>query len=205
MANRKPSPEKDRKRYAFRFSLTSLILSCIGFLLILGWVFALGIMVGRGFLLGTALDTLSVFKHRAVKDEKRIKDEHVPLIREEELTFYRELIDKKEKAKKEVLPQGFPQDKGRPTPGIEIPQKTEGAGTYSVQVAALKDREKTEKMVEGLLRSGYSAYYYQVLINGEAYYRVRCGPFSTVDQAKRYEERLAKEEGFKPFIVYPGK
>jgi hypothetical protein len=205
MANRKPSPEKEKKRYWFRFSLTSLILSCIGFLFILGWVFALGIMVGRGFLSGTALDRLSVFKHRAVKDEERIKDEHVPLIREEELTFYKELIDKKERAKKEVLPQGPPQDQGGPAPGIKIPQKTEEAGTYSVQVAALKDREKTEKLVDRLLRSGYSAYYYQVLINGEAYYRVRCGPFATVDQAKGFEKRLVEEEGFKPYIVYPGK
>jgi hypothetical protein len=205
MANKKPSPAKEKKRYWFRFSLTSLILSCIGFLFILGWVFALGIMVGRGFLSETALNTLSLFKHQTAKDVERTKDERAPLIREEELTFYRELVDKKERAKKEVLPQRPPQDQDRPTPEIKIPQKTGRAGTYRVQVAALKDREETEEMVERLLRSGYSAYYYQVLINGEAYYRVRCGPFATVDQAKRFEKRLAEKEGLKPFIVYPGK
>jgi cell division septation protein DedD len=76
-------------------------------------------------------------------------------------------------------------------------------GNYSVQVASLKDRGRTEQMVERLIKAGYPAYSYKTFIKGEAYYRVRCGPLSSADQAKSLAARLSEKEGFKPFIVYP--
>ncbi len=84
-------------------------------------------------------------------------------------------------------------------------QGEEDSRHYSVQVIALKDKEKTEQMVERLSSLGYQAYYYQTLINGETFYRVRCGPFYTIPEAKKYAKRLADREGLKPFVVYPSK
>jgi cell division septation protein DedD len=75
---------------------------------------------------------------------------------------------------------------------------------YSVQIAALQDKGKTEKIVERLAGLGYRAYYRQTVINGETFYRVRCGPFATIEEARDYAKRLTTREGFKPFIVYPG-
>jgi cell division protein FtsN len=203
MANKKSSPEKPKKRYIFQFSLTSLLFSGIGFIFILVWVFALGIMVGRGFL-PRSLERFWFFKSKAVSEEKGNKAKHVPLIKEEELTFYNQLTDKKSKARSEPPPQAHPRDQVRPQKRAKIAQgETDKAGKYRVQVAALKDKGKTEEMVERLIKSGYPAYSYKTLINGTVYYRIRCGPFTTVDQAKSFAARLIEKEGFKPFIVYP--
>jgi hypothetical protein len=203
MANKKSSPEKPKKRYVFQFSLTSLLFSGMGLIFILAWVFALGIMVGRGFL-PDSMGGFWDFKRKAVNDEQGNKANHAPLIKEEELTFYNQLIDKKSKARSEPPPQAHPGDQVRTTARMKIAQeKMEKAGSYRVQVAALKDKGKTEEMVERLIKAGYPAYYYKTLINTEVYYRVRCGPFTTVDQAKSLAARLIEKEGFKPFIVYP--
>lgn len=203
MANKKSSQEKPKKRYVLEFSLTSLLFSGIGFIFILVWVFALGIMVGRGFL-PRSMERFWFFKSKAVSDEQDNKAKHVPLIKEEELTFYNQLTDKKSKARSEPSPQAPPRNQVRPPKRVKIAQEeTEKAGTYRVQVAALKDKGKTEEMVERLIKSGYPAYHYKTLINGTVYYRIRCGPFTTVDQAKSFAARLIEKEGFKPFIVYP--
>ena len=74
-------------------------------------------------------------------------------------------------------------------------------GKYSVQVAALKDMDKTEKMVESLTGLGYQAYYYKTVINGEIFYRVRCGPYPNIEEAKKHAERLVIK-GFKPILVH---
>jgi hypothetical protein len=204
MANKKSYPEKAKKRYSFQFSLTSLLVSGIGFIFILVWVFALGIMVGRGFLSDSMWGFLR-FKRKAVNNQHASKADHVPLIKEEELTFYNQLIDKKSKARSEPPPQAPPRNQVRTTVGRKIArEETQMAGSYRVQVAALEDKGKTEEMVERLIKAGYPAYYYKTLINSRVYYRVRCGPFTTIDQAKSLEARLIEKEGFKPFIVHPG-
>jgi len=204
MANKKSFPEKEQKRYTLRFSLPSLLLSCIGFLFILGWIFALGIIVGRGFVPRT-IDAFSFFKKREVKDDEQKKVHHVPLIKEEELTFYNQLIDNKDRAKEKNSSQSLLEDFGKPKEELKITQKKEDVGGYSIQVAALKNRRATEKMVESLSKSGYPAYSYRTIINGEVFYRIRCGPFRSLAQAKQCVKRLADEKGFKPFIVYPNK
>jgi len=186
-----------------QFSLTSLLFSGIGFIFVLVWVFALGIMVGRGFL-PRSMDGFWFFKGKSVSDEQDNKAKHVPLIKEEELTFYSQLTDKKAKARSKPRRQAPPRDQVRPQKRAKlVHEETNKAGTYRVQVAALKDKGQTEEMVEGLIKSGYPAYYYKTVIKGTVYYRIRCGPYTTVDQAKSLAARLIEKEGFKPFIVYP--
>jgi hypothetical protein len=204
MANKKTSTEKERKRYTLRFSLPSLLLSCIGFLFILGWIFTLGIMVGRGFLPQT-IDAFSFFKKKEVKDEEQKNDHHVSLIKEEDLTFYDQLIDNKDRAKEKHSSQSLLENFDKPKKELKITQKKDDVGGFSIQVAALKDIRATKKMVESLSKSGYPVYSYRAIINGEVFYRIRCGPFHSLAQAKQYVKRLAEEEGFKPFIVYPNK
>ncbi|RLB29302.1 MAG: hypothetical protein DRG87_07430 [Deltaproteobacteria bacterium] len=203
MANKKSPPEQPKKRYVLQFSLTSLLFSGIGFIFILVWVFALGIMVGRGCL-PRSMDGLWFFKGKPVSDEQDDKAKHVPLIKEEELTFYNQLTDKKAKARSEAPRQAPPKDHVKPQKRAKlVHEETDKAGNYRVQVAALKNKMQTVEMVERLIKSGYPAYYYKTLIKGTVYYRIRCGPYTTVDQAKSLAARLIEKEGFKPFIVYP--
>ncbi|MBC8461166.1 MAG: SPOR domain-containing protein [Deltaproteobacteria bacterium] len=197
MVNIKSPSKKERKRYNFQFSLSSLLLLSITFLFVLGWVFSLGIMVGRGFLPST------IGSFSAVKEKKK-NDQSKP-IKEEELTFYNQLVDKKERAKKKALSKPLLNDQDRTTKKTKVEQSKEDVRNYSVQVAALKDKRRTEKLVERLTTSGYPAYYIQSLIKGKMYYRIRCGPFLNIEEAKKCGKRLADKEGFKPFIVYPTK
>lgn len=202
MVNRKSSPKKERKRYTFQFTFSSLLLSSISLLFILAWVFSLGIMVGRGFLPG-AIDTFSSIKERIMKDKEKKAIDHPRPIKEEELTFYNQLVDKKDRVKKKALSKPLLRDQERASKKTRVAQIREDIRNHSVQVAALKDKMKTEKMVEKLTRLGYPAYYYQTLINGKKYYRIRCGPFPTEGEARKCAKRLADKEDFKPFIVYP--
>ena len=202
MVNRKPTPEKERKRHIFQFSFRSLFLLSIGVFFVLGWVFFLGILVGRG-LLPNSIENFSFIKKKIVKDETEKKNEHVSPIKIDELSFYNHLIDKKEEAKKKAPPATLSKNQVKKIEKTTLGQLKQEIRSYSIQVAALKDKAKTKIMVERLTRLGYQAYYYQILINGEMYYRIRCGPFSTIEKAKQYAKRLANKEGFKPFIVYP--
>lgn len=200
--NRKPTPEKERKRHIFQFSFRSLFLLSIGVFFVLGWVFFLGILVGRG-LLPNSIENFSFIKKKIVKDETEKKNEHVSPIKIDELSFYNHLIDKKEKAKKKAPPATLSKNQVKKIEKTKLGQLKQEIRGYSIQVAALKDKAKTKKMVERLTRLGYQAYYYQILINGEMFYRVRCGPFSNIEKAKKNAKRLTDKEGFKPFIVYP--
>jgi cell division septation protein DedD len=216
MANRKSAPEKPKKRYVLQFSWTSLLFSGIGGIVILAWVFALGIIAGRGSL-DTSLEGLFGFKGKAVNDEHGSSANQEPPIKEEELTFYNQLIDTQPKSKpKPPLTDMKPKSKPKPQPQAppsadlriakrinQLQEEQHEARGYRVQVAALKDRETTEKTVARLLKAGYPAYYRKAIVNGEIYYRIRCGPFRGANQAKGLAIRLREKEGFKPFILHP--
>ncbi len=203
MANKKSVPEKPKKGYVLQFSLTSLLFSGTGCMFILIWVFALGIMVGRGFL-PDRMEGFWGFKGKAASNKQGNKADHAPPIKEEELTFYNQLIDTKSKPRSQPPPQAPRKEPSNPPKKMETAQEAQDKdGNYSVQVASLNDRGRTEQMVERLIKAGYPAYSYKTLINGKVYYRVRCGPFPNAEQAKNLAARLSEKEGFKPFIVYP--
>lgn len=199
MVNRRSSPKKERKRYAFQLTLGSLLLLSVSLVFILAWVFSLGIMVGRGFL-PSSIGGFSFITEKATHDEQKKKIDHVRPIQEEELTFYNQLVNKKERTKKKLLSEDLLTNQDKMT---KPEQSKEDTRNYSVQVAALKDKEKTKKLVERLTRLGYPAYYYQTRINDEIYYRIRCGPFLDLEEVSTCAKRLADKEGFKPFIVHP--
>ena len=154
-------------------------------------------------MLPNSIENFSFIKKKIIKDETEKKNDHVSPIKIDELSFYNHLIDKKEKAKKKALPPALPKNHVKKIEKKQLRQLKQEIRSYSIQVAALKDEAKTKKMVERLTTLGYQAYYYQIVINGEMYYRIRCGPFSTITKAKQYAKKLANKEGFKPFIVYP--
>ena len=141
-----------------------------------------------------------------MKGEEENKTEHVLPIKEEELTFYDHLVNKKDSARKEVISKPVIKEQKEQNEGAKkskIEQVKKSIFGFSVQVVALKDKGETEKIVKRLQRLGYQAYSYQTLINGNLFYRVRCGPFSTVAEARTCAKRLADSENLKPFIVYP--
>ena len=199
MVNKRSSPKKEKKRYTFQLTLSFLLLLSICLVFVLVWVFSLGIMVGRGFL-PSAIEAFSSVNEEVTNDEEDKEIDHTRPIREEELIFYNRLISKKEETKERVRSSHVLKDKDKEA---KVEQLKEEIRSYSVQVAALKDKGKAEKMVERLVRLGYPTYYYQTLINDVMYYRIRCGPFQKIEEANKSAKRLADKEGFKPFVIYP--
>lgn len=239
MANRRSNPKKMAKKYVIGLTMKHIILISLAFLFVLLWIFSLGVIVSRG-LLNDAVNSLTELKQKEIAtlgpkethDEQMTPPKSVIPIKEEELTFYKELTEKKEIAKDKALPESLENEKKpevkkpetekqtspqkvSPTPD-NIAKKEETLTTeekinrirariqnYNVQVAALKDIHETKDMVKKLNDLGYPAYYYQTSVKGEAYYRIRCGPFSTLDEAKKQAGRLSERQGFKPFIINP--
>jgi cell division septation protein DedD len=202
MANKKSSPGKIKKRYAFRPTLSTFLLLCFGVLFLLAWAFTLGVMVGRN-LLPLPFSASSNTEETAAEQKNNTAADHFEPIKEEDLTFYDQLVPKKKKVRKEVTAEPAASVRAPKKKGTTIRGTSEEFHHYSVQIAALQDKGKTEEIVERLIELGYRAYYRQTVINGETFYRVRCGPFNTVEQAREYAKRLTAREGFKPFIVYP--
>jgi cell division septation protein DedD len=80
------------------------------------------------------------------------------------------------------------------------PPAEQSAGQYSVQIAAITDREMAEKMAKELVDRGYDAYYYTATISGKKTYRIMCGRFSERSDAIACHERLKNELGYNGFI-----
>ncbi|MBW1805995.1 MAG: SPOR domain-containing protein, partial [Deltaproteobacteria bacterium] len=71
---------------------------------------------------------------------------------------------------------------------------------YTVQLASLGNRDKAEKMINGLIEQGYDAYYYEAEVKDKTYFRIRCGRFTTRNEANAYARILAEEGGVKGFV-----
>ena len=71
---------------------------------------------------------------------------------------------------------------------------------FTVQIASLRNRDKADQMIKGLIDQGYPAYYYEANVKGKIYYRIRCGRFSDRRDAAEYAKKLEREEGIKGFV-----
>jgi hypothetical protein len=207
---KKASKKKRGGKYRIELSGMSLFLWGFFSLFLLGWIFVLGILVGRGLLPGS-VTALTDFKSRMnrhpVRTEPRgANHDSSPGMGaiDPKLAFHEKLSVKKEEARSR--PQ--PENKSRPTKPVssDVPKPTETAlsaesGSYTIQLAALTDKAMAEQMVGQLLREGYPAYYCETRVKGRLYYRVRCGKFVTREQAEVFAFRVARETGYKGFVT----
>jgi DedD protein len=75
-----------------------------------------------------------------------------------------------------------------------------GSPGWTVQIAALNERNAAEAIARRLSSKGYAAYVFDPL-DGTSVYRVRVGKFGTRHEAENLKTRLEKEEQFKPFVT----
>ncbi len=88
-----------------------------------------------------------------------------------------------------------------PTPAA-APATNEPAGAgFAIQVAALRERNEADTIVQRLSGKGYSAYVVAPSPGTPTMYRVRVGKFKERREADAVAARLQKEEQFKPWIV----
>ncbi len=195
--------EKKRKTVHIELSFLSLFFWGIGFVFCLAWIFALGVLAGKGLLPGGA-ETLGEIKTQMTRIQEMIvteKAKDVVVVKEQEkepnLAFYHELS-------KGVAPP--PKRSAPPVPAPKIPKEKETvsepvkAGRFVVQVASLDDEKKAAAMVERLTSRGYKAYFYKTFVKGRPFYRVRCGLFGSEEEAKSIQSQLAQKERLQGFV-----
>ncbi|GEM_PF-3656331 len=81
--------------------------------------------------------------------------------------------------------------------GYKIPQKFKG---YVIQVGAFKKRKNADKLAKELRSKGMNVILQEAEVGGEHFCRVWVGFFDTLEQAKKYQEKL-KKEGYAGSII----
>lgn len=212
---------KKAKRYHLELSLTSVFFWSLGLFFLLGWIFVLGILVGRGFMpegvkhltelrsqITRLQDMVSNKKH---SDLEVIKNREKP----PKFAFYDELSKKKEDAAKTYKAQiKKPEKKEAPSqtkavtkPSAVTPVKEKSVKTakdvpkYTVQIASLKKEIEAIRMANKMVGRGYPAFYLKADVKGKTYFRVRCGRFESRKEADAFLALLAGKEKIKGFVA----
>jgi hypothetical protein len=222
--------KKEAPRVVLEFSRAGMFLWGGAGLFLLVWVFALGVLAGRGLVSGD----------RAVEELKEQVARIQEIIRREEprsgpqsddppsegprLSFYENLTAGKDEPQ-QGKPPAPPGSAGAAGPAASLkatveqappsrvepvrtgPEKPEtGPGglvveaRFTVQVAAVESRGAADEMVADLKRRGHPAYHYRVEADGKTFYRVRCGRFLSRAEAGEYAALLAQKEGINGFV-----
>ncbi len=219
-------PQK-KKGWRFRVDLGPLSMALWGIFILffMGWIFVLGIFVGRGVLPGILTDT-SEIKGTKAKLTKSIEaeedadsyspDSGVLEEKEPELAFYDKLTTKKDEAKNNFHTDETKADKTVSPAPAEVKRSAGNTGVadspggsadrsvqgqYTIQVASITELAKAEKTVKQLIEKGFNAYYYEATVKGRKYYRVRCGKFPDRQEARKYSIRLEEKTGYKGYVT----
>jgi cell division septation protein DedD len=224
--SKKTNPSKKTK-YQIELSSMSLVFWAVCILFFMGWIFVLGVLVGRGFLpANTAIADLKaqvtklqemVARNKRADQKPQAKEDIDP-----KLGFYDKLESKKEDKRKPFpeLPPEPPKSEKAAKPAdtaladvkADIAKKdssakkqdmakSSGPFRYVIQIAAVDDKVKAEDMVRKLSARGVDAYLQEAVVKGKTYYRVRCGRFVTKEEANGYAQKLPKEAGTKWRVV----
>jgi hypothetical protein len=213
----KTKGKKGKKGKIYRIELTPLsaMLWSIFIFFFLTWIFVLGILVGRGFLPGT-VTKISDLKKQIHRLQNLVSDKEAYTSRPQEeqdtdlkLDFFQELISKKDEVKKKTPPLEAKsgetpltdQEEEKTTePEKRDPMSFAPGDQYTVQLASLGEMGQAEKMIKKLMDMGYDAYYYEAIVEGKTYYRIRCGRFMEREDALLYARKIEKETGLKGFV-----
>lgn len=202
-----------KRTYRLELGIGSFLFWMAGLLVVLGWIFILGIMVGRGDGPGFLKNFLPKGQTGVplARDPAPVSQAVIPPLDEgaedPELRFYEELASKKNNRAREELKLRKDQvqnaTKAAEKPPVRLVPEQEGAG-YVVQVASLDTEEGAAEMVKRLSAKGFRSYFTKAAVKGRVYYRVRVGPFTGAAEAKRSMEELAGKEGLDGFLMETG-
>lgn len=96
-----------------------------------------------------------------------------------------------------VLPDKEPTRRAAATPGK--PAKTEGGAGYVLQAASYGSYSEADRLKAKLVLSGFEARIEKVTLEGKGdFYRVRLGPYATVQELDAVDKRLAQQLGIHP-------
>jgi septal ring-binding cell division protein DamX len=196
-----PKKKKDRVEIKKR----TLLWGGVGFVIVIAWVFILGILVGRGDL--SYVEVKDKFADiSGITDESPGIDSLGKMDDNLKLDFYEELASKKEAAAR----KNHEPKKPRPKPRLANPLTTsennqrsrpESIKGYLLQIGSFKEKTKAKAFVKRLKEKKYPAFYSSAKVDGKTYYRVKCGPFDTENKADAFKKVLAKNENIHGFVT----
>lgn len=196
---KKPSSKPSRKGFTFWFFLLFFTS---------GWMFFLGVLVGRGtapvhFDIEKLQKELAGLKQAAIeKEERRYKISPKATSDANTFGFYERLKGKKSnvklypnKSKKREIPYKKKAAKTlQDSRTSASSKKTDTGRILTIQVASLKDPKAADKLLTKLKKKGYDAYKTTADISGKGtWHRVRIGYFKNKAGAKKILNRLRKE------------
>ena len=214
MAEEEKTIEKKRKTVNIELSFMSLFFWGIGLVFCLAWIFALGVLAGKG-LLPDGAETLGEIKSQIARIQEMIITRNSSDVvqvndagKDPNLVFYHELSKGGENpVGRSAPPKDTPKTPEEKKTSLKskpeekkTPLKSASEGRFVVQVASLDAEKMASAMVERLTSRGYKAYSYKVFVKGRPYYRVRCGLFSSKKEAEAVQGQLAEKEGLKGFV-----
>ena len=201
-----------RKKFRMEFSSAGLFFGAIGLVFVLGWIFVLGIMVGRGFVpegvrsLGHMTEQLTRLVAILGSDRERDTGTLPGKEKQARLDFYDQLARTAPGAATESA--GGKITPARTSPSAPVPagsgppKITEGEKPrWVVQVASLDSESKAVELTEKLKNLGYPAYNYRTFVKGTSFHRVRCGPFQSKADAETTRRLLAEREKINAFLT----
>jgi cell division protein FtsN len=216
-----------QKKYLFEFSLSGLVSLFVFSVLIMVWMFILGILVGRGYQPETIIPQLS----RILPQEQKLGTPPAPLsaqtvpevkqqptLRADELTFHEDLRkpDKRpappqvQKAKptppksEPVQPAAAqtiapPPPKAEPTPAPAAAPETDKF-RYIYQVASFKVEDRATAFRDKIRAGGFSAHYAWEPVGEEMWFRVMVTIDGTADETERIKSGLERMGVKNPFL-----
>jgi cell division septation protein DedD len=222
---KKTSP-RSKKKYFLQLTGKGFFLTLCLLFLVSGWMFVLGVLVGRGtapvnFDIQALQKELIALKESMLKQENRtIETAPGKTDSKAAFDFYEVLKDKKREDEIKIppkkikplasnatapkpntppiKPQAIKEDKvTAPAPIIRAVK----GGIMAVQVASTKDADSADEMVVSLKRMGYDAFRTVAKIAGKGtWYRVRVGPYRTRSDAEQVLRAL-RRDAFEGIVV----
>lgn len=212
---------KKEKRYVLSFTLGQAILFFIGIFL-----FSLLAFGGGAFFtekieafipqnLEGWLKKTGLFQATPQELHNLLKKEEMELLQknnktEEEvsagLMFYRTLEDKNESMVEDKEGEGLQRGKKEEKEGKKEEKIGLVGNVYTVQVSAFRNKQQGEKLLEDLRKKEYDAYFTEkIFSNGDTWYRIRVGRFSSIEEAKELTKKLKEEQKLFSYVTLEDK
>lgn len=223
----RPSDNDPGKKPFIALSGKAVVGWVVVIFVISGWMFGVGVMVGRGtapiaFDLDQLKRTLESLQKSALPAPKSGPQPPPSEMKNKtELGFYESLPKSREDTEIPNIQPPPPAARPEPTaakptapplvkaekpaspapPPTPAPAPPAAGKPFTVQVAAVKSEEEARQLAEKLRQRGYAAYIEPTAIPDKGtWYRVRMGEFPAKEFARSTMERLQKD-GFAPNVV----
>jgi cell division protein FtsN len=224
---KKTSPKtsaRSKKKFILQLTGKGLILWLCLIFLVSGWMFVLGVLVGRGtapvnFDIQSIQNELIALKESMLKQERSSNESDLEKGRTKSTFEFYEAL--KGKQKEETLKIPLDKEKAgnylKTKPPLKKkaarlanalkkdktvqPIKSQKDGNVAIQVASTKDPASAETMVKKLQIKGYPAFSVKADIPEKGtWYRVRVGYFSGKTEAESIRQQLAAS-GYEGIVV----